>query len=406
MPGSNLLTIDMITREAVMLFRNSNKFIQNVDMQYDDQFARTGAKIGDTLRIRLPNDYTVRTGPAINVQGTNEQYTSLAISTQQGVDVGFSSVDLTLSLDDFSERILAPMINNLAGAVAINVMGGTEGGISNITFNVDGGGNIISPTADTWLNAGAILDNNSTMTMGRKVMMDPRTQARTVSSLSGLFNPQSKISEQFKTGAISTDTLGFDWYMDQSVIKHTTGSFSAGTVNGANQTGQEIVVNAITGTLAVGDIITFEDVNGVNRVFKATTGELQQFVVTEAASNGATSLSIYPAIVPPVAGNAVAFQTVTQSPANGAAISLVAPASTTYRQNFAFAPQAVTLGMADLQIPEKGVLEAARHSFDGVSMRMISDYITATDQWVTRLDVLYGWVWLRPEWACIVADMI
>ncbi len=405
MPNS-LLTIDMITREAVMLFRNSNNFIQNIDMQYDDQFARVGAKIGDTLRIRLPNDYIVRQGPAINVQSTQEQFTPLTLSTQSGVDVGFTSVDMALSLDDFSERILAPMINDLAGNVAATVMGSADGGICNLVANVDGTGVIISPTADTWLDAGAVLDNNSTMVRPRKIIMDPRTQARTVASLAGLLNPQDKLSAQYKSGAISMDTLGFDWYMDQTVLKHTTGTFTAGTVNGAGQSGLTLTVNAITGTLALGDIITLEDVDGVNRVTKATTGELRQFVLTAAAGNGATSLSIYPAIVPPVAGQPVPYQTVTASPANGADVLLATPAGSTYRKNFAYAPQAVTMGTADLQLPERGVLDAARHSFDGVSMRMISDYITATDQWVTRLDVLYGFTWLRPEWACIVADMI
>lgn len=403
--ANSLLTINMITREAVRLWRNSNAFIQNINMQYDDSFARTGAKIGTSLRIRLPNDYTVRTGAALQAQDTAEVNTTLVLATQKGVDVSFNSVDMTMSLDDYSERILAPMVNNLAGAVASDIMSGVEGGICNYVANLDANSNIISPTAGTFLDAGALLDNNSAQVSDRKAVLDPRTMARTVQSLTGLFNPTAEIARQYKSARIY-DALNYLWFQDQTVIKHVGGTFSAGgTVNGGNQTGTTVTVNAITGTLNAGDIITFAGVNAVNRITKSTTGELRQFVVTANVLTGATSIPIYPAIVPPVGGNPVQYQTVTASPAGGAAMSLVNPAGVTYRKNFVYAPDAVTMATADLYLPD-GVAEAAREQFDGISMRMIRQYLIATDQEPCRLDVLYGYLYVRPEWACIVPDAI
>jgi hypothetical protein len=357
--ANSLLTINMITREAVRLFRNSNAFIMNINRQYDSDFAKTGAKIGTTLRVRLPNDFTVTSGPALSAQDTTEQSTTLTVATQQHVDVSFNSVDRTMSLDDYSERVLSPMINNLGGAVASTIMAGAEGGVCNYVANTNSStGAVIAPTSDTWLNAGATLDLNSAQMSGRKIVADPRTMARTVNSLSGLFNPSAAIAKQYKNARVY-DALNFDWFQDQTVIKHTTGSFSAGTVSGAGQTGTTITTAAITGTLALGDIITIAGVNAVNRVTKVSTGELRQFVVTAAAANGATSISIYPALVPPVGGNAVQYQTVTASPASGAAISLVNNASEVYRKNIAYAPDAVTMVTADLMMPE-GVMERAR----------------------------------------------
>ena len=330
------------------------------------------AKIGTALRIRLPNDYTVRTGAAASVQDTAETSTTLVLATQKGVDVSFSSLDRTMSLDDYSERVLAPAINNLAGAIAADVMSGTEGGVANLVSNVDGSGNIISPIAATYLNAGASLDTNSAPLGERKVVNDPFTQARVVATLSGLFNPVQDIARQYKTGMMQ-QALGFDWLMDQTVIKHTSGTFTAGTVNGANQTGTTLLVNAITGTLAQGDIITLgtgtTGVHQVNRITKTSTGNLRQFVLTAPAASGATSLSIYPAITPAVGGQTVQYQTVDQSPANAAAIALATPANVTYRKNIVYAPQAVTMATADLELP-RGVHEAAREAFDGVSMRI------------------------------------
>lgn len=404
--ANSLLTINMITREAVELWKNTNSFIRNIDRQYDDQYARGGAKIGSTLRIRLPNDYTVNVGPAAQVQDTSEQSTTLTLATQANVSVSFSTFDRTMSLDDFSERVLAPMVNNIAGKVATDIMNGSEGGVCNYVANTDANGNIISPTDQTYLNAGALLTLNSAQNARRKVVNDPITQARVVSSLTGLLNPSEMISRQYATGQMY-QALGFEWFEDQTVIKHTGGTFSAGgTVNGASQTGTTVVVNAITGTLNIGDIITFANVNAVNRITKATTGQLRQFVVTANVISGATSIPVYPAIIPAVSGVAVQYQTVDTSPVNGAAMVLVNPASTTYRKNIAYAPQAITMATADLVMPEKGVEEAWREAFDGISMRMLTAYVPGTDQLITRLDTLYGWLFVRPEWACIISDAV
>jgi hypothetical protein len=117
---------------------------------------------------------------------------------------------------------------------------------------------------------------------------------------------------------------------------------------------------------------------------------------------GATSIPIYPAIVPAPA----AFNTVTASPANGATVALVLPASSQYRQNLAFYPEAFTLATADLEMPTAGVVASARAQFDGVSMRMIEAYDVMSDSLITRLDILYGFAAIRPEWAVAVADVL
>jgi hypothetical protein len=410
--ANQLLTINMVTREAVRLWKNSNAFLQSIDTQYDDQYARTGAKIGMSLRIRLPNDYIVRTGPAIQTQGTTEPSISLVVATQKGVDIDFNSAERTMSLDDYSSRVLAPAINNLAGNIAADIMGGVEGGICNFIANVDGGGNILSPTAATWLTAGAILDANSAPMADRKVVNDPFSDARTVATLAGLFNPTPRISEQYNTGAMR-DALGYLWMRDQTVIKHRNGSFTAGTVNGANQTGTTLLVNPITGSLNQGDIITIAGVNAVNRITKVTTGQPRQFVVTAPAPSGSTSINIFPALVPgtqnynPDTGNgAQQYQTVDFSPANAAPIALTSLPNAVYRKNFLFAPEAVTMAAADLELPTGSVSEAYRESFDNISIRMVTGYLLGTDVTVTRMDVLYGYVWVRPEWAVVVADSI
>ena len=415
MAGNSYLTIDMITAEAVMLFKNSNLFIMNMDTQYDDQFAIDGAKIGDTLRIRLPSDFIVTDGPAMQLQDNTQQFTSLTVSSQKNVATPFTTAERTMSIDRYSDLVMAPMVNALCGKVASTIMRGSEGGVCNLVANTDGAGNIISPTMDQFTGANAVLDDQGASMLDRRCVQDPTSDARTVSSLAGLLNPSQEVSAQFRSGMMKSG-LGYDrFFRDQTVIKHTTGTFSAGgTVNGGNQStstsGGNITVNAITGTLKKGDIITFAGVNAVNRVTKDSLGTLRQFVVTADVANGATSIPIYPGLIASSTGVAGGpeqqYQTVDASPLNGAAMTLVTPAGSVYRKSLAYTQKAVTMASADLVMPKKAVEEAARTSYDGVSMRMLTDYLPMTDQLATRLDVLFGFKYIRPEWLCVIADRV
>lgn len=409
------LTIDMITAEAVMLFKNSNLFIMNMDTQYDDQFARDGAKIGDTLRIRLPSDFVVTDGPAMQLQDNTQQYTTLTVSSQKNVATPYTTAERTMSIDRYSELVIAPMVNALCGKVASTIMRGSEGGVCNLIANTDGAGNIISPTMDQFTGANAILDDQGANMMDRRCVQDPTSDARTVGALAGLLNPVSEISAQFRSGMMKSG-LGFDrFYRDQTVIKHTTGTFNAGgTINGGSQStgtgGGNIVVNAITGTFRKGDIITIDGVNAVNRVTKESLGTLRQFVVTADVATAATQIPIYPGLIASTTGVAGGpeqqYQTVDASPLNGAQVRLVTPAGGVYRKSLAYTQKAVTMATADLVMPKKAVEEAARTSFDGVSMRMLTDYLPMTDQLATRLDVLFGFKYIRPEWLCVIADRV
>jgi hypothetical protein len=408
---NTLLTPTLVVRRAIELFRNANPFLQSVDRQWEDMFGNpsvAGQKPGATIGIRLPNDYTLRTGPTAAPQSTNEQQTTITVAKQVGVDIAFSMVDRTLSLQDYSTRIIAPAINTIVGGIASDVMSGTEA-ISNLVHNVDGSNNTISPTLTTWATAGGLLDKLSTPRGQRKVVLDPITMARTVSSFSGLFNSQAKIGDQYESAMIGRGVLGMDWMQDATVMPHLTGAYGTPpTVNGANQFGSSITVSAVGGTgYKKGDIVTFAGTYAVNRVTKVSTGQLAQFVLTADVAGGATALPIYPALTPAAAGPAQApYQTVTASPANGAAVVCLTNASETYRKNFIFAPQAVTLAVVPMEMPTKGVVESYRESYQGVSIRLITFYDGINDQAITRLDMLYGYKWVRPEWACVVADAL
>lgn len=402
--SNTLLTIDMITADALPLFVNSNAFLQNINRQYSDEFKDTGAKIGETVRIRLPSDYTTTLGPNLAIQGDVQVNTTLTVATQRHVDIAFTSVEQRMQLSEFRELVLRPAINNLAGAVAADVASLAET-VPNFTSNFSGS-SIVAPTKTQFLQANAILDQNSAIGGGRMAVLDPATSATVVDSMTTLFNPTGRISDQFDNGMMNAQALGIGrWMSDQTVLAHTAGTFTAGLVTGVGAGGTSLTVAAgTTGTLAAGDIITIQGVFAVNRVTKQAQTFLRQFVVTAAVAGGGTSIPIYPAFIPPSGGNPVQFQTVAQAPANNAPISLATAPSAVYKKNLVMRPEAFTLGMVDLPLYGAGIIAGSRQSYQGCSLRIIDAYLPNTDQKVTRIDVLYGYAALRPEWAVVVAD--
>jgi hypothetical protein len=417
--ANSIITPSMVTRYSIKMFLNTNYFVQNLSRQFESQFGIEGARIGAQLRIRIPNQYTVTDGPGIAVQDTSEQQFLLTVATQRHVDVAFTSAETTLDVDDYMERIVLPRVNHLAANVALQVMINTANTVRNITANVDASNNILAVTDTPFALARAILEENSAPNFGeqgmRKVVLAPRSDARVQLALRGLLNPVDSISKQYNSGMMY-EALQFRWFEDQSVVSHTTGSATTAAVSAsAGQTGNTLAIASLSGTLNAGDVITIAGVNAVNRANYNTLGTLAQFVVTANAASGATSLSIYPPIIPPANSTPYAglpytpqqYQTVTASPAGGAVITPFANASVTYRQNMAYAPDAITLVVAPLWIPpnEKGVIAAARHSFDDLSMRSLVTYEPSTDQPIDRLDMLFGSGVPRPEWLCTVADV-
>src|SRR5574343_291621 len=294
--ANSILTPTAVTREALRILHQKLNFVGNINRQYDDSFAKAGAKIGDSLKIRLPNQYTVRSGAVLNVQNTSETSTTLQIATQKGVDLNFSSAELTLSLDDFSKRVLDPAMAVLAANIESDAMSMYK----DIYYQANQATITQALSFTTLLNGMAKMDRALVPKDGRVANLAIQNTVDLVDALKGLFQDSSAIAKQYREGMMGR-TAGFAFYQNSLWMKHTSGTETAsGTiaVSGANQTGATITVtNGSSKTLKKGDIITFVGCNRVHPETKADTGELQQFVVTADLASSGTSLSISPAIV-------------------------------------------------------------------------------------------------------------
>jgi len=395
--ANSLLTIDMITRKALEIFENNLVLTRNVNRAYDDSFAVEGAKIGSTLRIRLPDRALVTDGAALQVQDDNEQFTTLTVSNQKHIGVNFTSAELTMQLDDFADRVLKPRISQLASSVDADVANAYKSIYQTVgTPGTTPGTSAVLLAGHQKLNESAVPQNM------RYATVNPAGNAGLVEGLKGLFNPTDVISKQFKSGMMGTGVLGYDEInMSQSIAQHMTGSRSATAslaVNGAVST-QGATTLAIDGdsgsaTFAVGDVFTINGVFSVNPQTRQSTGSLQQFTVTAlaTASSGAwASVSVSPAMYTPV--NALA--TISAFPADNAVVTVVGTASTSYPQNLIYQKDAITFATADLLLPQ-GVDMASRQVHNGISLRVVRQYDINNDRMPCRIDVLYGFNAIRP----------
>ena len=395
--SNSILTIDMITRKALEILENNLVLTRNVNRQYDDSFAVEGAKIGSTLRIRLPDRALVTDGAALQVQDDNEQFTTLTVSTQKHIGVNFTSAELTMQLDDFAERVLKPRISQLASSIDADVANAYK----NIYASVGTPGTTPA-TSLVLLQAQQKLNEAAAVMSPRYATVNPAANAGLVEGMKGLFNPTDTISKQFKNGMMGTGVLGFDEInMSQSIKQHTTGSWGTSiTVTSTVSTqGQSTLGISFTGsskTWNVGDVFTIAGVYAVNPQTRESTGSLQQFVVTAAASGSSTAtLSISPALY--TSDNALA--TVDSFPQASAVVTMLGSAATQYPQNLVYHKDAITFATADLLLPQ-GVDMASRAVHNGISLRVVRQYDINNDRLPCRIDVLYGFSTIRPQMAC------
>lgn len=403
MPNVNI-TSSMVVRECLMHFKNALGFTKGVNRQYDDYFAKKGAKIGDRINVRLPHNFEVMDGAALQLQDVTDRTVPLILSKRKQVSFTFSTQELSLDIDDFSQRYLKPAGVALANKVDVD----GQGEVLNCHQSVGTPGT--SPTSlETYLSAGEKLNDMACPQDNRTMLINPRMSTKIVGSLLSLHESSRQIKEQYEEGVMSR-AAGFDWRMSQNVRRHITGPLG-GTplVDGASQSGSSIDTKgwttAAANRLKAGDVISFTGCYAVNPVTKEQTDNLAEFVVTEdfdSDASGEGEISISPPIV--LDGP---YRNVSAAPGHEAPILIFGHASSYANKvsaaGVAFHKDAFILGCADLYVPrgvDMGSVMSDPES--GLSIRFVRAYDKDTDEMVSRLDILYGWLLARPEWACRV----
>jgi hypothetical protein len=408
--SNSLVTIDMVTREALRIAHESAAFISTTDLQYDDSFAKTGAKIGTALRVRKPNQYTRTQGSRVmDVQDQAEATGTITVATQDHVDMRFNSAELSLSIDEISKRYIEPAVKVLVSGIESDYLAAS----TKATYNTAGAAGtaittlLVPGDARAKLNQGlAPKDQN------RSVQMGSTTMSTLVNGVAAYFNPSGAISSQYKEGLVARTGMA-DFYENERIWTMTNGDDVAGEIDESAETnfvqGATLVHMDGLGTastLAVGSVFTWEGLYACHPETKARYPHLQQFTVTAIAnpSSNDVDVSFSPAIYTTgpkknVVTSAGAEATWTSTGQDGKDITLIGNASASYPTALMYHKEAFQFVTADLPLMDDAH-KCVRRTQDGLSLRVWQASDIRNDELLMRIDILYGFAALRPEWAC------
>lgn len=401
--ANQFLNMTEYTREFGRILHNKLTLIPRVTHGYDDRYAKTGAKIGDTLKIRLPNQYSVSTGRVAVPQDVVDSSIDLKVNKRYNVATQIDTQQWTLSLNDWSKEVATPIATRIAAEVEKDMFLD----IVCETFNQVGTPGTNPSQASTYLAAGQRLDEYlCPMDSERSVIISPAANAAIVDSLKGLFQSSERISEQYERGAMG-QALGFEFYRSGLVATIKTGNKVTGlTVSGANQKGSTLTIGgtANADTFKRGQVFTIAGVKAINPETKSAYSYDQQFVIT--ADVTATGTTTQLQIAPPIqlgssTGDVNARDTVSALPADTAALTFEGAANATYRVGLAFHKEGIAFASADL-VPLDGI-DNSSATIEGLRVRIARGSDILQDYNIARFDFLAGWRTIRPEFVTRIA---
>jgi len=390
--SNTLLNPTVIAKEALMQLENSMVMGANVHRQYKKEFVKKGTSI----TIRKPNKFRATKAQARTNSNLAESSTTLTVATQAHVSWAFSSVELTMTIEEYSERYIKPATIALGNVVDKDLCALYD----DVHNQVGTPGTTPSQFSDLG-DAQRRLDDEGIPGGEERVgVLNPAANWSLADGLKGTF-AQDVAEDLIRKGYLGR-IANLKLFMDQNIQSHTTGAHTTDCtplVNGASQTGTSLVTDgwkASTAVLKAGDVFTIADVYAVNPVSGDSTGVLRQFVSTADVTSddgGAATITIYPGIT-----TSGAYQTVSAGPANDAAITMVGTENTGYPQNLVFHPNAFALVSVPVAMPAN--VWGARETYNNVSIRVVKQYDIDADEEIIRLDILYGVKTLYPELCC------
>jgi hypothetical protein len=409
MAGNSVLTNDVITKECLMSLKNNLVMAKGVTREYSDEFAKTGAKIGNVLNIRKPSRYEVTSGAPLTIQDSVDQSVALTLDKHYHVGIAFSQVDRTLSVDKFKERYADPAMIALANKIDAELYADMYKSV----FTAVGvpSASALPSTLKGFVQAKSYMELLGAPVGQYSAVVDPLVQASLVDGLKGLFQSSEKIADQYENGVMGI-AGGCKFMSSANVAKHTAGAVAGAaaikttiSTQGATTIDADGITGSITGCYKVGDVIQIAGVYAVNPQTRQSTGFLKQFVVTattNSITNEIASLPISPAIY-----STGQYQNVDALPVDGAAITLfghaTSYASVVAPQNLVFHKSAFAMGVADFELPG-GNAKASRASDKdaGLSLMMTEAYDINNFRTVNRIDFLGGWKCIYAELAARV----
>jgi hypothetical protein len=402
----------MVAAKALAIAHEKATFIGTVSRQYDDQFAKTGAKIGSTLRVRNPNQYTRRQGSRVmDVQDSTETTQTITVATQDGVDIRFNSAELAESIDYISERYIEPAVSSLVSGIDGDMI--TQ--FTKDVYNTVGtAGTVVGASGDlsALFNARAKLNQGlAPKDKNRAVQLDSVTMASVVNGNKAIFQPASDVAEAFREGFYARSAMA-DFYENERTWTMTNISDVTGTTETSNAlpaVGTDggyttIDMHTTVASPNVGQVFTVAGVYACHPETKASYGFLQQFTVSVTSASG--PCTVHPEIFITGARKNVCKSDGTALAAtdfDNQTLTFWGLTAAALRQNVMYHRDAFAFVTADLPLMDDAI-KCTRMSKDGISLRVWQASDIRNDELLMRIDILYGGKTLRPEWGCRISN--
>jgi hypothetical protein len=417
---NTVLNPSIIARAAVRILDNELVMANRVFRGYEDEFGKkvNGYDIGDTITIRKPNQFKVRTSitAANPTQDVTEGKLTMQANLVRGVDFSFTSQDLTLKITELADRVIKPAMVQIANGIDQALMAEFFR-IHNWVGQPDTGADVAIPSFKEFARGAERLDQFAVPQDERSAVLSPESNWALANSQTVLFL-QSVGQPAYRTGDIGT-IGGIATYMSQNVPTYTnTCTDDTAAVNGAGQNvtyasvlntesvpgTQTLITNGwgATDVISKGTVFTIASVFALNPVTKAKLPFLQHFTVLADATAvaGAATLTISPAII--VTSPFGPFDTVDSVPGAAAVITCAGGVGLAYRQNLMFHKNAFALACVPM-IKPPGAVDVARETYKGISVRLIPYYDGANDVSNWRCDVLFAVKTVDPRLAVRVS---
>jgi hypothetical protein len=411
--ANTLSVIDMVLRESLRVAHEKATFLGTINRSYDDSFCKTGAKIGSTLRVRNPNQYTRTKGSRVmDIQEIAESTQTITVATQDHVDIRLNSAELEMSFDDIAQRVVEPAVSALISGIESDVLVGLTQGVAN---TVGSAGTVVGASDITAIgNARAKLNQSLAPKDGNRfVQMDSVTMASVSNKLNTLFHPAAQLETAFREGFISRTAMA-DFYENERTWTYTAPDDIAWAIDddaaltAYTDAAGVATLNMDTGgtNFPVGTSFTIADLYDCHPETKQKYSHLKQFVVTAIGTIGSNqgSVTFEPAIrIGGARQNCYLASGVIRDLEDNVVTIWGGTASTAYRQNIMYHKDFATFVTADLPLMG-GADSCVRRVQDGFSMRVWKDGDIRNDELLMRIDMLYGYKLLRGDWACRLSN--
>ncbi|MBV6340453.1 P22 phage major capsid protein family protein [Candidatus Magnetobacterium casense] len=388
-----------LVKKSLSSFTNKLKFLKTINTTYEKDVKNSERKNGGVILIKNPNEFTVRSGAVMSVNDVAETTQSLSVLTERGVDLEVSSIDHSMSVEQFETNIIEPAMTKLASYVEYDVLSNVYKDV----FNLTGTPATTPASLVAVLNANARLSQELAPTNDRHLLMDSLAMAATVNGVGAYFHKASELERAFAEGYIG-EAAGLKWWESNMTPTHTNGTRDdttpvCNTSTGITSGTATITTTGADGTMTVGDVFTIADVYAINRETKQRYAHLQQFVITAAITNDGTDVwSVSPT---PVTSGASQNIEIVSAGAGKAIVNVAAggsgAASAVYTQNLAYHKDAFTFASVMPYIDESQKMSSAVK--DNIAMRIWRDGNITNNRFPLRIDVLYGYKTIRPQWA-------